>query len=295
MDSYYLNGREKSGRILLKNAKFMRKRAFKYLVRGTGEFAGVVADIRHELEESTGKRKTIAVVIRPDGKVEEENLMVFDKRTQDFEPVYYDLGDIFILTARPSPDDDQNLMMWLPPEEAKPVHELKKEIRTLEISYNEMAQHAEEADHARMLYEMEVRHARSLQMSLERQLKSMSGRLVTIEGEVEMLRAKMQSRHALVMAMKEQISEMAQSLMKLSKYEGMEAFELTKKVLGNVEELVELMSSQEPEEMKKYSDQLAILTTEIKSLKQGIKDSSKQAQSGTKTKIPKQETPAEMV
>jgi len=220
--------------------------------------------------------------------------MVFDKRTQDFEPVYYDIGDIFILTGRPSPDDDQNLMMWLPPEEAKPVRELKKEIRTLEISYNELAQHAEEADHARMLYEMEVRHARSLQMSLERQLKSMSGRLVTVEGEIEMLRAKMQSRHALVMAMKEQISEMAQSLMKLSKYEGMEAFELTKRVLGNVEELVELMSSQEPDEMKKYSDQLAILTTEIKSLKEGINESSKQAQSGTKTKIPKQETPAEM-
>lgn len=294
MADYQLNGRGKTGRILLKNAMFMNKKSYKYLVRGTGEFAGVIVDIRYELEESTGKRKMIATVIRPNGKVEDENLMVYNQRTQDFEPVYYELGNIFVLTARPSPDDDQNLMNWLPPDEAKPIAELKKEIRSLEISYNEMAQHAEEADHARMLYEMEVRHARSLQMSLERQLKSVSGRLVTVEGEVEMVRAKMQSRHSLVMAMKEQISEMAQSLMKLSKYEGMEAFELTKQVLGNVDELIALVSSQEPEELKKYADQLAIITSEIKSLKQGINDVNKNIGSQNKPKIPKQETPAEI-
>jgi len=288
------NGRKKEGKLLLRNALFMTKKAFKYLVRGTGEFAGVIIDIKHVLEESSGKRKTVAVVLRPDGKLDEENLTVFDKRMNDFKPVYYELGNIFVLTGRPSRDDDKNIMQWLPPEEAKPISALKEELRSLEIAYNEIAQHAEEADHARMLYEMQVRHARTLQMSLERQLKAMSSRLVTVEGEIELLRAKMQSRHNAVMAMKEQMNEMAQALMKMSRYEGMEIFELTKQVLGNVEELITIISSQEPEEIKRYEEKLGILAAEIKTIKDNIIESKKTIPK-EKPEIPKEETRAEVV
>lgn len=274
---YKYNGRIESGTTLLKNARYMMKNAFQYLVRGNGKFAGVIIDRRWVVEESSGKRKEVAIVITPEGKIEEEPLMVFNEKTQHFEPVYYELGNIIVLTAKPHKDDEINLMKWLPPQEAKPINELKEYIRELEYSITELENNRQEMEHALEIERLKAEHAEELVNSLQRQLRSLSAKLVSIEGEIERIRAKQQAEHSIVVAMKEQVSEMVNTLIKVASEQGKDPYKLTIEILERTMKIATLMNKIKTDRDSKLNQELEVIRTELKNIKDALSSAEKEA------------------
>lgn len=267
---YKYNGRVENGFQLLKNAKYMTKKSFQYLIRGNGKFGGVIIDRKWVTEESSGKRKEVAIIITPEGKIEEEPLMIFNEITQQFEPVYHELGNVVVLTAKVHKDDELNLMKWLPPEEAKPINELKEYIRKLEYSITELDNNRQEIEHSLEIERLKAKHAEELVNSLQRQLGSLSAKLVSIEGEIERIRAKQQSEHAIVIAMKEQVSELVNTLIKVSTEQGKDPYKLTIEVLERTMKIASLTSRIKSDKDKELKEELEIIKTELKNIKNSL-------------------------
>jgi|GEM_PF-5084596 len=275
-ERYKYNGRANDGFLLLKNIKFMSKNAFQYLLRGNGNFGGVIIDRRWVTEESSGKRKEVAVIITPEGKVVEEPLMVYNNKSQRFEPVYYELGGVVVLTAKIHKDDNMNLMRWLPPEEAKPISEYKEYIRELEYSLTELENNRQEAEHALEIERLKAQHAEELVNSLQRQLRNLSAKLVSIEGEIERIRAKQQAEHAIVISMKEQVSELVNSLIKVSTEQGKEPYKLTIEVLEKTMKIASLMNKIKTDKDNELKGELEVIKTELNSIKSAVSSAEKE-------------------
>lgn len=275
-DKYKYDGRVDNGFKLLKNAKYMMKNAFQYLIRGNGKFGGVIIDRKWITEESSGKRKEVAILITPDGKIDEEPLMIYNEKTQQFEPVYYELGGVIVLTAKPQKDDNINLMVWLPPEEAKPINELKEYVRELEYSITELDNNRQEIEHALEIERLKAQHAEELVNSLQRQLMSLSAKLVSIEGEIERIRAKQQAEHSIVISMKEQVSELVNTLIKVSTEQGKEPYKLTIEVLEKTMKIASLMSRIKSDKDNELKGELEMIKTELDNIKRTFVNTEKE-------------------
>jgi len=267
MKIYKYNGREEIGLQILKNARYMIKNSFQYLLRGNGKFGGVIIDRKWVMEESSGKRKEVATVITPEGKIIEEPLMIFNEKIQQFEPVYYEIGNFVVLTSKIHKDDNKNLMKWLPPEEAKPINELKEYARELEISLTELDNNRKEIEHALEIERLKAQHAEELISSLQRQLRSLSAKLVSIEGEVERIRAKQQAEHTIVVSMKEQVSELVNTLIRVSTEQGKEPYKLTIEVLEKTMKIASLMSRLKTDRDTELKNELEVIKTELNNMK----------------------------
>jgi len=292
-EKYKYNGRADNGIQLLKNAKYMMKNAFQYLIRGNGKFGGVIIDRKWVTEESSGKRKEVAIVVTPERDIVEEPLMIYNEKSQQFEPVYHELGGIVVLTAKTHKDDEINLMRWLPPEEAKPISELKEYIRELELSLTELDNNRQEIEHSLEVERLKAQHAEELVNSLQRQLRTLSAKLVSIEGEIERIRAKQQAEHAIVVAMKEQVSELVNTLIKISTEQGKEPYKLTIEVLEKTMKIASLVSRIKTDKDNELKGELEMIKTELDNIKNALTGAEKEAKEFKKEVKKKEEEVAE--
>lgn len=270
---------------LLRNFNFIRKHGYHYLIRGNGQFAGVVIDRKKVLDESSGQRKEVIAVMRPDGKIETESLCIFDKRINSYKDVYYELGDIFLLTSRTSPEDDMNLMDWLPPSEALPITDLKEHMRVLEVSFREMSNHAEEVEHSLKMERLIAKQSQEIVVSLETQINEMTQSITTMQGEVQRLRSKQQTDSSTVSAIKEQVNEMMATMVKMATNYGKEPYELTIDVLDKTQKISDILIKMTPETQRQLQEKMAVISGELSSMKDNLEkiaDQQRQAKEQSK-------------
>jgi len=274
MIEYDFDGRKKHAKILMNNAKWMQKNGYYFLVRGNQKFAGVILKEIWRFDNSSGKKKLVAIVLTPEGKIVEEDLMVWDDFENEYKPIFDEFGNFIRLTAKPSPEENENLLIWLPPADTKPITELKNYIQQLELSLNELENIRQRLEHKARLYENQLIHLEELNNTLQREQTMMSKELVALKSTVDALRRRQEEEHALVVAMKEQVNEFINHLIKVSQISGKEPFGITIEVMNNIGEIVKLIEkfSAGAVDRKSLEEKLANVVASIETMREKIGD-----------------------
>ena len=265
-----------NGKQLLLNSKYMRKHGFQYLIRGNNEFAGVVLIRKKVLDDSSGQRKEVAVVLRPDGTVEEESLCIFDNRMQSYVDITYDLGDIFLLTGKTSPEDTMNLMNWLPPADAQPISDLKNYIKDLEIGHREISNHAEEVEHSLKMERLIAKQSQEIVVSLEGQLNELSQKYTSLYSVQRRAEARALNYQSQSSALKGHINELNSTMIKVASDAGKDPYKVAMEVLKHTQALYEAVETITDDRHQTIRDDISVVLSQLDATKERIKNSEKQ-------------------
>lgn len=263
----YIKKRIENAKKLMDYINFMKKYGYYILIRGNGKFGGIIFNKSYEYEVSSGKRKLVADVLY-DGKIFKENLTIFDALKNDFVPVYYDFGDFVILTSKVNPEDDKSLMTWLPPSEALSIIEYKKYADQLEISLAEVQSRMENQAQALKLEEIRNDTLEQQVTTLKREIGILSEKVASMQELTISYQTKLEAYHSLLLGMREQVNQLVNTLINLSKEYGKEPYDATISILGKTEKIIDFMQQMvsigEEKEVKEISEQIKELRGELK-------------------------------